>query len=120
MKIRSSVVKITAPKQHPNDGGGSCWARSARVGNKAITANHDRLLKDDEGRRGDKGKSGYRRKQGGIEFSRTDRAIFEKWTTKRERETLSWGHSMTSAPAFPMGGGPKKQGKGTKPGNFIP
>ena len=71
-----------------------------RVGNKAITANHDRLpkegRKDDERERKSDGEirarqgkeGGKAGRQGGIELSRTDRAIFEKWTTERERERL--------------------------------
>ena len=34
------------------------WARSARAGNKAITANHDRLPKDDDREGGDEIRGG--------------------------------------------------------------
>ena len=76
-----------------------------RVGNKAITANHDRLpkegRKDDERERKSDGEirarqgkeGGKAGRQGGIELSRTDRAIFEKWTTERESDFTYWVNS---------------------------
>ena len=76
------------PKTTANDGGvAENWARSARVGNKAITANHDRLLKDDEGRRGDKSKS-VRVRGAGRAGSNSHELIgqFSKSGQQRERE----------------------------------
>ena len=46
-KLSSESLGIT-PQSNDRVAG---WARSTRAGNKAITANHDRLLKDDEGER---------------------------------------------------------------------
>ena len=95
------------------------------MGNKAITANHDRLLKDDEGRRGDKSKS-VRVRGAGRAGSNSHELIgqFSKSgqqrERERERETVLGPFLYDVRARVPNGGeGSQKAGKRNKTRQFL-